>query len=231
MGGPYSVETKSRFEAYLLCFARGAYDRRNDPRSPEARMQEAKAACRTEYDSFVAGVVADSEGLSDAATAEAGARALLDEMDARAAAIGPAPPAALAQLPVAQLVGGWRMGNGPLAVQMNVRFADDGSLLAILSPAWEFTADGLQAWRVVGDGTEKAVLHASFGDGRVVRFEQIPSFPSEMNFINPADPSVQRIDLATQDDDLLIRLVTNGGGTQLRFRRDLGTEPGAAPDY
>jgi hypothetical protein len=113
---------------------------------------------------------------------------------------------------------------------MTVRFESDGSLVGILNPPQEFTAAGLKHWRIVSDGTKQAALHASFGDGRVVRFEQIPSFPGEMNFINRADRMVQRIDLATDDTDLLIRVTMPEVGQSLRFRRDLGTAPGATQD-
>ena len=73
------------------------------------------------------------------------------------------------------------------------------------------------------------MLHATFTDGRVVRFERIPSFPGEMHFINPADAAVQRIDLSMDDDDLLIRVTRTDTGQQLRFSR-LGTVTGAARD-
>jgi hypothetical protein len=222
MNEPYSAETLRQYEAYVNCFARGVFDRRSNAGSPEAHMREAKAACRTEYDGLVASMVRDSEGVSDATSATATARAFLDEMDARAV-IGPPAPAALAQLPVERLVGSWRLGRGPLAVHMTVRFEGDGSLVGILNPPREYTANGLERWRIVGDGTRQAVLHASFDDGRVVRFDRIPSFPGEMNFVNSADASVQRIDLTMQDDDLLIRLTKTDTGEQLRFSRDLGT--------
>ena len=229
MGGPYSAETRRQYEAYIYCFAGGAYDRRSDTGSPEANMRAAKAACRTEYDRFVASVVRDSEGRADAVTAAAEARALLDEMDARAV-VGPPPPAQLAQLPVVRLVGTWRLGRGPLAVRMTVRFEDDGSLVGILNPPQQFTANGLKDWRIVSNGTREAVLHATFENGRVVRFERIPSFPGEVNFINPADPAIQRFDLAMEDDELLIRVVSPDTGAQLRFHRDSGTAPGTTQD-
>lgn len=229
MGGSYSMETVRRYHSYVICFVRGAQDRRSDAGSPEANMQAAKAACRTQYDSFVAGVVKDSAGVSDAASAAAGARALLDAMDARVV-IGPPPPAQLAQLPVAAMVGAWRLGGGPLAVDMNIRFDADGSLVGTLTPPQDYTAEGLANWKIVSGGTNQAVLHASFAGRRVVRFERIPSFPREMDFINPADPAIQRFDLAIEDEDLLIHLVTKGGGQQLRFRRNLETAAGAARD-
>lgn len=229
MNEPYSAETMRQYVDYVNCFARGVHDRRSNAGSPEAHMREAKAGCRTEYDSLVASMVRDSEGVSDATPTAARARAFLDEMDARAV-IGPPAPAALAQLPVERLVGNWRLGGGPLAVHMTVRFEGDGSLVGILDPPQEYRADGLERWRIVGDGTRQAVLHASFGDGRVVRFDRIPSFPGEMHFINSADATVQRIDLAIEDSDLLIRLTQADTGEQLRFRRHLETAAGAIQD-
>ena len=227
-GESSSAETRRQYFAYANCFVRGALARRSNPGTPEAHMREAKAGCRTEYDGLVASIVRDLAGESDADSAAARARAALDEMDARAV-IGPPAPAALARLPVERLVGSWRLGRGPLAVRMSVRFETDGSLVGILNPAREFEANGLARWRIVGDGTRQAVLHATFLDGRVVRFERIPSFPGEMNFINPADASVQRIDLAIDDDVLQLRLTQPDSGAQLGFRRDLGPE-GAIQD-
>src|SRR5579862_3435064 len=115
-----SVQTKQQYEAYLLCFAYGVYDRRRNAGSPEAHIREAKAACRKDYDGFVAGVVKDSRGSPDSGSAAARARSFLDEMDARAV-IGPPAPAKLANLPVEQFVGHWRVGGGPLALDMDVR--------------------------------------------------------------------------------------------------------------
>lgn len=218
IGGTYSVDTKERYEAYLLCFAKGAYDRRQSAGSPEAHMREAKAACRKEYDSFVASVVKDSEGSSDATSAAIKARSFLDAMDA-GAIIGPPAPAKLAHLPVERLVGAWAMGRGPLAVDMNVQFADDGSLVGILSSGFESAVKELKSWKITSDGTKGAVFHATFADGRVVKYNSIPSFPGEMNFINPADPAIQRYDLTIHDNDVLFRLVTPDAGSQLRFRR------------
>lgn len=229
MSDPYSPETMRQYEAYVVCFARGVHDRRSDAGSPVAHMREAKAGCRTQYDSLVASMVRDLGGVLDAASAAARARAFLDEMDARAV-IGPPAPAALAQLPVERLTGSWRLGRGSLAVQMTVRFEGDGSLVGILNPPRDYSANGLERWRVVSDGTRQAVLYASFGGGRVVRFERIPSFPGEMHFINPADSAVQRIDLVMDDDDLLIRVSKTDTGEQLRFSRDLGTAAGAIQD-
>lgn len=211
----YSIETKKHYEAYLVCFAKGAYDRRLSPGSAEAHMREAKAACSKEYGTFVDGVVKDLKGSSDATTAAAKARSFLDEMDARAI-VGPPAPAKLAQLPVAQFIGDWRMGNGPLAVDMRVQFSDDGSIVGTLTPG-SFLAGGLKSWTVTSDGTKQAVLHATFVDLRSVEYHTIPSFPSEIDFVNPADPKVQRIDLTVEDGQLLLRLVTPGGGAQSRF--------------
>jgi hypothetical protein len=215
----YSTETKKHYEAYLICFAKGAYDRRLSPGSAEAHMREAKAACRKEYDAFVDGVVKDLKGSSDATTAAAKARSFLDEMDARAI-VGPPAPTKLAQLPVEQFIGSWRMGNGPLTVDMNVQSSDDGSMVGTLTPG-PLSAGELKSWTVTSDGTKQAVLHATFVDLRSVEYHTIPSFPSEMDFINPADPKVQRIDLTVEDGNLLLRLVTRGGGAQLRFHRQV----------
>lgn len=229
MSEPYSAETRSQAETYANCFLRGAYERRSATGSPEAHMREAKAACRTEYERLLASMIRDSAGVSDAATTVDRARAFLDAMDPRAV-IDPPAPAALARLPVARLVGAWRLGRGPLSVQMIVRFDEDGSLVGRLSPPLEHTANGLTDWRIVGDGTMQAVLHASFGNGRVVRYDRIPSFPGEMDFINSTDENVQRIDLAVEDQDLLIRLTKPDTGEALRFRRDLGTEASAVQE-
>jgi hypothetical protein len=225
----YSVETKKRYEEYVRCFATAAYDRRQAAGSPEAHMREAKAACRREYDSFVAGVVKDLATSSDATSAAIRARAFLDEMDARAV-MGPPAPAKLAQLPVERLIGVWRMGGGPLAVDMNVRFADDGSLVGTLKSDFKLEADGLRSWKVTSDGTKQAVFHAAFADGRVVNYVRVPSFPGEMDFINSADPAIQRFDLLMEDNDLLIRWVTPEAGTQLRFRRQTGAAQGNERD-
>lgn len=220
----YSVQTKERFEAYVLCFAKGAYDRRRAEGSSEAQMRETKAACRAEYDSFVAGVVKDSEGSSDAASATMNAHALLDRLD-DPVLFGPPPPANLAKLPVERLIGDWRLGGGPLAIDMKIQFADDGSLAAILKPDTETTARGLRGWKVTSDGTKEAVFLASFADGSVAKYQRVPSFPSEMNFINAAEVTIQRFDLAIENNDLILRMVTPDGGTQLRFRRQIGTTP------
>ncbi|MEO8373874.1 MAG: hypothetical protein ABI471_01525 [Sphingomonas bacterium] len=222
----YSVETKKQVERYMLCFVKGAYDRRRDTGSPEAHMKEAKAACRNEYDSAVAGVVKDLEGSSDASSAAIKARSFLDKMDA-GAIIGPPAPARLAQLPVEQLVGEWRNGNGgPLAIDMSVHFTDDGSLVGVLKPGSESVRDAFKSWKVTSDGTKQAVFEASFADGRLVKYNRIPSFPGEMDFTNPGDPSVQRFDLVLEDNELLIRWVTPDSGTQLRFHREFGAAPG-----
>ena len=217
LSGPYSIETKKHYEAYLICFAKGSYDRRLSPGSSEAHMREAKAACRKEYDAFVDRVVKDLKGSSDATTAAAKARAFLDEMDA-AAIVGPPAPAKLAQLPVEKFIGDWQMGNGPSAVDMNVQFSDDGSMVGTLTPG-PLSVGDLKSWTVTSDGTKQAVLHATFVDLRSVEYHTIPSFPSEMDFINPADPKVQRIDLTVEGGNLLLRVVTPGGGAQLRFHR------------
>ncbi|MEP7007998.1 MAG: hypothetical protein ABI810_18600 [Sphingomonas bacterium] len=222
----YSVETKKRFETYLLCFAKGAYDRRSGAGSPEAHMKDAKAACRNEYDNAVAAVVKDLEGSSDATSAAIKARSFLDKMDA-GAIIGPPAPPRLAQLPVEQLVGEWRNGNGgPLAIDMSVHFTDDGSLVGILKPGAESAAGVFRSWKVTSDGTKQAAFQASFADGRLVKYDRIPSFAGEMDFINPGDPSVQRFDLVHEDNELLIRWVTPDSGTQLRFHREFGAAPG-----
>jgi len=226
----YSVETKKRIATYMLCFVKGAYDRRRDTGSPEAHMKDAKAACRNAYDSVVAGVVKDSEGSSDATSAAIKARSFLDKMDA-GAIIGPPAPVRLAQLPVEQLVGEWRNGNGgPLAIEMSVHFTDDGSLVGVLKPGFESAAGVFGSWKVTSDGTKQAVFQASFADGRLVKYDRIPSSPAEMDFINPGDPSVQRFDLVNEDNELLIRLVTPDSGTQLRFHREVGPARGIKGD-
>ena len=145
-------------------------------------------------------------------------------MDARAV-VGPPAPAKLAQLPVSHLVGEWRLGGGAMAVVMTVHFTDDGSLVGTLDSDFEFAA-GLRTWKVTSDGTKNALLHASFADKRLVQYNRIPSFPTEVDFINATNPNVQRFDLVIEDDDLLIRVVTPDGGTQLRFRRQIGTSRG-----
>jgi len=225
----YSAESKNRYEAYVMCFARGAYDRRQDAGSPEAHMKAAQAVCGKEYDSFVESVVKDSESSSDAASAAVKARSLLDAMDARAL-IGPPAPTVLAQLPVERLTGDWRLGSGPLAIDMRVSFREDGSLFGILKSDFDKWAGGLNSWRVTSDGTKNATFHAYFAGKKEVRYDRIPSSPSEMNFINAADPSIQRFDLVMEDNDLLIRWVEPDGGGTLRFRRQVGPAQGAKKD-
>jgi hypothetical protein len=48
-----------------------------------------------------------------------------------------------------------------------------------------------------------------------------------MNFINAAEVAIQRFDLAIEDNDLILRMVTPDGGTRLRFRRQIGSTPGS----
>ena len=105
-----------------------------------------------------------------------------------------------------------------MAVEMTVQFSDDGYLVGTLKPS-PVLPSGLQRWNVSSNGTKHAVLHAFFADMGPVEYHAIPSFPSEMDFINPADPKVQRIDLTIEDGDLLVRLVTPDTGEQYRFRR------------
>ena len=183
-------------------------------------MRQAKAACRGEYDSFVAGVVRDSKGSPDADSAASKARAFLDEIDA-GVVIGPPAPAKLAHLPVERFVGAWRLGRGPLAVDLKVRFTESGSLVGIFETA--LNPHRLKSWKIMSDGTKHAVLHASFADGRIVKYDRIPSFPGEIDFINSADPAIQRFALTVEDNDLLIRLVAPEHGTQLRFSRQIDT--------
>ena len=222
----YSLETKKGVERYMLCFVKGAYDRRRGAGSPEAHMKEAKAACRNEYDSAATALAKDLKGSSDATSAATKARSLLDRMDA-GAIIGPPAPVRLSQLPVEQLVGEWRNGNGgPLDINMSVHFTDDGSLVGVLKPGYEDAAGALRSWKVTSDGTKQAVFQASFANGRLVKYTRIPSFQSEMDFINPGDASVQRFDLVNEDNELLLRWVTPDSGTQLRFHRQVGAAPG-----
>ncbi|MGV3769001.1 MAG: hypothetical protein ACO1NM_03105 [Sphingobium phenoxybenzoativorans] len=225
----YSTETKKQYEAYTLCLAKEAYDRRQDAGSPEQHVEAAKAACQKEYALFVERVVEDSKDSPDATSAATDARFLLDRLDARVITSPPA-PTKLAQLPVEKLIGDWRLGNGSLAVDMTIRFTEDGAMVGTLKSDFEEWAGGLSSWKVEGDGTRRAIFHASFVDKRRVSYNGIPSSPSEMNFINTTDPMVQRFDLVREDDDLLIRWVSSEGGGTLRFRRQMGTAPGAAND-
>jgi|GWRWMinimDraft_5_1066013.scaffolds.fasta_scaffold19728_2 hypothetical protein len=220
----YSEQTRERLDAYTQCFIKRAFDHHRVASSPEGQLKDAAAACRAEYDSFVASVVKDSESSSDAASASVNARAFLDRFLTTAFS-GPPPPANLAKLPVYGLIGEWRMGRGPLAIIMNIQFTDDGSLGAILKPDDAIAARGLRSWKVTSNGTEEAVFQASLSDGSVVKYHRIPSFPGEMNFINAAESTFQRFDLAIEGDDLILRMVTPDGGMGLRFRRMNGNTP------
>lgn len=154
------------------------------------------------------------------ATATQIARSFLDRVDPRAIFI-PKAPLQLAKLPVGKLVGNWRLGNGPLAADLNVQFTVDAALAGTISSKFEDSADGLRSWKIVSDGTESAVFHAAFADGRVARYQRIPSFPGEMTFVNASDLYIQRYDLAVEGDDLILSYVKPKVGAKLRFRRRL----------
>ena len=119
------------------------------------------------------------------------------------------------------------MGRGPLAIIMNIQFTDDVSLGAILKPDDAIAAGGLRSWKVTSNGTEEAVFQATLSDGSVVKYHRIPLFPGEMNFIDAADSTFQRFDLAIEDNDPILRMVTPDGGKGLRFRRTIRNRPDA----
>lgn len=223
----YSVETQTGVMAYITCIGTGVHERKGQDSFTEIDAEDVKVACQKEYHSFVANVVKDLDGATSVADATNLARSYLDEFDPRAAFV-PQAPAKLAKLPVARLVGDWRNGRGAMAAEMGVRFAEDGSLVGTISSKFGFRAEGLTSWKIVSDGTKEAVFYASYTDGRVVKYNLIPSFPSEMNFINASDIAIQRYDLAIEDNDLVISYVKPTGGVRVRFRRELGGSQAAS---
>ncbi|MEW4468870.1 hypothetical protein AB1K62_13675 [Parasphingorhabdus sp. JC815] len=216
----YSVETQTGMMAYTTCIATGVHERREQDSFSEKDAEDVKTACQNEYDSFVANVVKDLDGAIGVAAAKNLARSFLDKLDPRAAFV-PRTPANLTKLPVARLVGDWQNGRGVLATDMGVRFAVNGSIVGTISSKYEGTADGLTSWKIVSDGTQDAAFYASYTDGRLVKYNLIPSFPSEMNFINASDIAIQRYDLAIEDNDLIISYVKPTGGVSLRFHRKM----------
>jgi hypothetical protein len=228
LGARSSVQTRKHYEAYVLCFAREAYNRRKSAGSAEAHVREAKAACRKEYDSVIEGVVKDSAGTPDAASAAINTRLVLDEMDVRILPVmGPPAPARLKNLPVEQLVGRWRSGGGQLGAEMDVHFTEDGALVGILTSDPDSLQAGLKSWKITSDGTKDATFHAFFANGKAADYQRIPSFPGELDFINAAEKSIQRFDLTIKDGDLILGMVAPGLGTQLRFRRQSAAEAAA----
>lgn len=214
-------ETQLKHVAYVECYAKAAIDRRNGEGSPEERMKEAKEICRKEYDLALAAAVKDAGGPSASPSAIVNARAALDKTDARILLmLAPPPPAKLEHLPIRGMTGNWSLGSGPVAAPMYVRYSERGSLEGTLNTRSALSTAGLLSWEISSDENGRTELQAKFSDGRSEIYQKIPSFPDEMDFINPSSASVQRIDLKIEDDDLLIRCVQSGGnGVQLRFRR------------
>lgn len=61
----YSAETKRRVVAYISCLATGTFERRENSGSPASHVQQAKAACQSEYESVVQSMVSDQTGIID----------------------------------------------------------------------------------------------------------------------------------------------------------------------
>lgn len=216
----YSAETKTTMVHWITCTGTGVYERRDQATFTVKDAEEVKAECRNEYDTFVENVVTDLKPSTDAATATQIARSFLDRVDLRAI-FTPKAPLQLVELPVSKLVGNWRLGNGPLASNMIVKFTADGTLLGTISSKSESLQDGLVSWRIVSDGTKEAIFHASFADGTVVKYARIPSFPGEMTFVNASSPNIQRYDLKVEDSFLFLSYVKPDVGAKLRFSRRL----------
>ncbi len=216
----YSAETQKAMMQWITCTGTGVHERNEQAPFTGKDAEEVKAECQIEYDIFVENVVTDLKPSTDEATATQIARSFLDRVDPRAI-FTPKAPLQLAELPVSKLVGNWRLGNGPLATDMSVKFSADGALVGTISSEFKSTADGLVSWRIVSDGTENAVFHASFADGNVAKYERIPSFPGEMTFVNASDLDIQRYDLTVKESDLVLSYVKPIVGTKLRFSRRL----------
>lgn len=103
---------------------------------------------------------------------------------------------------------------------MRVDYTHDNAVMGKLEPGSFDWGHGLESWKVTSDGTSKAVLLATFRDGRSVAYDRIPSAPGQMNFINIGDPKIQRIDLSCVEGVLEIGLVSSESSMQLRFRLD-----------
>lgn len=216
----YSVETQTGMMEYITCTASGLYERREQDSLTEADAENIKAACQNEFDNFVENVTTDLDGLTTPDIAENLARSFLNEIDLRTIFV-PQAPANLAMLPVGQLIGDWQLGGGALATKMDVRFAEDGSLIGEISSGYDGVVDGLISWRIAADGTEDATFHASFSDGRVTRYASVPSFPGEMTFLNASNLDIQRFGLKVENGDLILSYVKPGFGSRLRFRRQI----------
>lgn len=219
----YSIESKREFESYLVCFAKKTFELRTLPGSPTAHVRTAKAACRKEYDTVVELVAEDLKGTPQELSARSIARSALDRLDERAA-IGPPAPAKLAALPVDQYAGDWRLGGGVLSIDLRIDFTNGDAVSGRFTqktPA--FDVCGIRHWKITADG-EAAVFEAHFVTGRTVQYKRIPSFPGEMDFLNPEEISLPRIDLQMEDGDLLFQCVKQSSGVQLRFKRKSGTD-------
>lgn len=216
-----SSATQAKYVAYVECYVKAATDRIKPAGSAQERMNEAKEVCRKEYDLALATIVQDAGGSSAPPSAAVNGRATLDKADARILEmLAPPPPAALEHLPIRGMTGNWSLGGGPLATPMYVHYTERGSLRGTLNTGSALPTADLLSWEISSDENGQTVLQANFFDGRSELYRKIPSFPDEMDFINPSSASVQRIDLRIEDDDLLIRCVQSGGnGVQLRFRR------------
>lgn len=232
---PWSIDTKRAFIVYNACFGRAVFDRQQSAGSAEARVISAKASCRKQYDAVVESMVKDTAGKVDPAIAAADARAKLDESDDRVLPLlSPAPPPNLAELPVRYMAGEWRLGGGALTLGLTIQFTDKPSLIGRFASRdavmMSLNTGGLRAWEIFKDERGRATFRATFADGRVASYERIPSPPSEMNFINAADPTVQRYDLLIENEQFLIRWVVKDGAGQLRFRRNVKTGSDRQPE-
>ena len=211
--------TQVKYVAYVECYAKAATDVDNRAGSPEERMRAAKEMCHKEYDLALAEAVQDAGGPSAPASAVLTARASLDKADARVVQmLAPMPPATLEHLPIRGMAGNWSSGGGPLATSMYVHYTEQGSVAGSLKGS-ALPSAGLVSWEISTSHDGQTALKADFSDGHSELYHKIPSFPDEMDFINPSSTSVQRIDLRIEDDDLLIRCVQPGSGVQLHFKR------------
>lgn len=219
----YSAETESAYLAYITCIGLGVHERREQEILTENDAEKIRAVCQTDADKFAESFKRDFGGITSADNAANLARTFLDKVDPGAIFM-PKAPASLAKLRVSQLVGRWQNGRGVLATRMDVRFSRDGALVGTITPGYEGAIDGLTGWTILGDGTEDAVLRASFTDGKFADYQSIPSFPGEMTFSNSSDPRVQRFDLAVEDGTFVLRYVKPGIGTELLFQKRLERE-------
>ena len=117
------------------------------------------------------------------------------------------------------LVGAWQLGRGrELCDTLRVETDHDGNVTGVISSSWDTSRTRLTSWKM-SSWPDPTSLVATFDDGRTVEYRAIPSPPGEWDFIAPDNPDVQRIDIAPEDPDLVVRQVRSGAGLQMRFHR------------